>query len=262
MRPDESGLPRQAESVATWGPEEEFRLAGRIQSVLLTGVPTVPAPVQVAAVNRPARLVGGDFYDVVTTPTGTVRVFVGDVMGKGFGAAMLMCMARTAARMASGHAASPAVLLEQVNAALYPDLRRLHAFLTLCCVECDPGLGTLTCAVAGHPPPLVCPHAGGTVGPVAVRGPLIGVFPALRVKEHTVPLARGDTVLVHTDGLLGPRGRWGSRFQAQDLGTLLGHLRHLQLEQLQEQLLTVLGLGELGSSARDDLTLALLRMSP
>lgn len=262
MRPDESSFSRRAEPVTSWGPEEEFNLAGRIQSVLLTGVPPVPGPVQVAAINRPARLVGGDFYDVAATPAGTVRVFVGDVMGKGFGAAMVMCMARTAARMASAEAASPAVLLEQVNAALYPDLRRLHAFLTLCCVECDPGLGTLTCAVAGHPPPLVCRHASGTVRPVAVRGPLIGVFPELRVEECTVPLERGDTVLVHTDGLLGPRGRLGSSFQAQDLGTLLGRLHHLKLAQLQEQLLTVLGLEELGAPARDDLTLTLLRIDP
>ncbi len=177
------------------------------ESLLPPALPEIPG-LDLAAAYRPVGQgieVGGDFYDV----TGTARedewaVVIGDVCGKGAPAAALTALARHTIRAAALRARRPAVILRQLNevmlrhaterpflTAVYASLRRLD----------DDALPyRLTLAVGGHPLPLLL-RAGGTVDAVGQPGSLIGILEDAEFTDEVVPLARGDVLLLFTDGL-------------------------------------------------------------
>ena len=184
--------------------ERERSIAAELQRALLPErLPEVDGA-SVAVRYRPggtAAAVGGDWYDVVRLPQGTVGVVVGDVTGHGVQAAALMGQLRNAMRAYATEGHPPAAVAARVNRLLaesWPD-----QLATCCYLELDPAEGTATVVRAGHPPPVVVGPEGATRLAAEVDAGLpLGVDPDASYGETTLLLGPGDTVVLYTDGLV------------------------------------------------------------
>jgi serine phosphatase RsbU (regulator of sigma subunit) len=183
--------------------EAELARAALVQAELLPrGVPPLPG-FDLAARCVPAREVGGDFYDWQQTAPNTLTFTVGDVMGKGMPAALLMATVRAALR-AVARQSPPAETIHEAAAALEVDLERSGSFVTLFHGRLDATTGRLDYVDAGHGHVLLR-RADGTVTPLPARGLPVGVLPDHVYRQASVSLSSGDILVVYSDGLLDAR---------------------------------------------------------
>jgi serine phosphatase RsbU (regulator of sigma subunit)/anti-sigma regulatory factor (Ser/Thr protein kinase) len=186
--------------------EREHTVSTALQRSLLPGdLPAVPGT-RTAVRYQPAGWgleAGGDWYDAVEQPSGTVAFAVGDVVGRGVPAAAMMGQLRHALRayLAEGH--DPAAALSRLDALV--DRSGPGTLATVACVAYDPRTGELAYASAGHPPPLLVPPDGP---PRFLDHPLglpIGVIPDASFDQRRATLAPGSVLLLFTDGLVEDR---------------------------------------------------------
>ena len=191
---------------------EQAHLARVLQNSLLP--PELPAVggVTLAGGYRAAGdslRIGGDFYDVFRTAEGAMFA-LGDVCGKGVGAAVLTGRVRQSLQTLRLVEQRPLELMRLLNRALFdaPDAARSAQFTTLLlgtlARQVDGGL-VVRVAGGGHPSPLIV-RADGTVDQVKVGGMPIGALTAARFLEADVRLAPGDLLLAYTDGVTEARG--------------------------------------------------------
>ncbi|MEU7154786.1 PAS domain S-box protein [Streptomyces sp. NPDC045456] len=144
------------------------------------------------------RGVGGDWYDLIDLGAGRTGIIIGDVMGRGLEAAVVMGQLRSAARALALHGAKPRELM----ATLDTFTRGLpEQFVTCLYAEADPGKGEVTVCSAGHLPALrVAPD--GAVEPLEVpTGVPLGVG-GVAHQHVSLPLQAGTTLALYTDGLV------------------------------------------------------------
>lgn len=175
------------------------------RELLPAGLPVVPGA-QIAASYLPAvadSAAGGDWFDAVTRPDGTVALVVGDVVGHGVTAAGVMGQLRAVLRDRLDTGDHP------VDAFAAADrlARRLPAAYatTVCLALLDPADGSLTYCTAGHPPPLVVTAAGESRYLPGTGGTPLGTGALFPVRTAT--LAEGDVLVLYTDGILERPGR-------------------------------------------------------
>ncbi|WP_229403145.1 PP2C family protein-serine/threonine phosphatase [Micromonospora okii] len=194
---------------------EQAHLARVLQhSLLPPELPEIPG-VALAGGYRAAGdslRIGGDFYDVLPTPGGALFA-LGDVCGRGVGAAVLTNRVRQSLQTLRMVERRPTELLSLLDRALLdaPDAARRSQFTTLLLGTLAPGPdGGLLVRVAGggHPSPLVV-RADGRVAPLRVGGTPVGALAAPRFAEVEVHLAPGELLLAYTDGVTGARGGAG-----------------------------------------------------
>ena len=183
--------------------EEELHRAAQLQADLLPReAPAVPG-FELAARCLPAHLAGGDFFDWHEPVTGEVTFTLGDVMGKGLPAALLMATVR-AALEGVARRSPPAEAVEAVAAATERDLERAGAFVTLFHARANTTTRCVEYADAGHGHDFVR-RASGEVEGLPVRGLPLGVLPEQTYLGGTVQLAPGDALVVYSDGLVDAR---------------------------------------------------------
>jgi serine phosphatase RsbU (regulator of sigma subunit)/PAS domain-containing protein len=153
----------------------------------------------------PTVEVGGDFYDVFERPNGSFGLVVGDVCGKGAEAAAIMGVARQTVLAAGVLETRPSAMLAVLNEALLRDQTDL--FCTACDIRGIPDAegAKLTICLAGHPAPFHL-RADGTVQRIGRHGTALGLFPDPRLIDSKLRLARGEAVVLFTDGLVERRG--------------------------------------------------------
>ena len=179
--------------------EQELEVARLIQQNFLPReLPELPGW-HVAAYYRPAREVGGDFYDVIPLRDGQVGFVVGDVTDKGVPAALVMAATRSVLRASAQRLVDPGVVLERVNEHLCPDMPA-KMFVTCLYGVLEPASGRLRFANAGHDLPYV-KTADGVVE-LRARGMPLGLMPGMAYEEKEAVLAPGDSVLLHSDGIV------------------------------------------------------------
>ncbi|MFE0738820.1 SpoIIE family protein phosphatase [Streptomyces sp. NPDC058855] len=157
---------------------------------------------QVAVRYRPAEkehLVGGDWYDTLTLPSGEVLLCVGDVAGHGIDAATGMVALRNALRGLAATGAGPAQLLTWLNSITHQLTENLTA--TAACGLYDPATRRLRWARAGHLPPVLLREGRATTLP-QLGGILLGVLEQAEYDEDEVHLQPGDVLVMYTDGLI------------------------------------------------------------
>ena len=147
--------------------------------------------------------VGGDWYDAVRRADGIVHLSVGDVIGKGIGAAMLMGRHRNAFRAYAYECASPAEIVRRMIRHVDSD----EMIITVACVSFDPYTRELTYACAGHLPPLLIDNDLHEVIRLdRASSPPLGVAEPQDIIEQRVPIAGPTTLVMYTDGLIERRG--------------------------------------------------------
>jgi anti-sigma regulatory factor (Ser/Thr protein kinase) len=179
--------------------EQELEVARLIQQNFLPKqLPDLPGW-EVAALYRPAREVGGDFYDVIPLPDGQVGFVVGDVTDKGVPAALVMAATRSVLRASAQRLVAPHAVLERVNDHLCPDMPA-KMFVTCLYGVLEPASGRFRFANAGHDLPYVKTAAGSEE--LRARGMPLGLMPGMAYEEQETVLAAGESLLLHSDGIV------------------------------------------------------------
>jgi serine phosphatase RsbU (regulator of sigma subunit)/anti-sigma regulatory factor (Ser/Thr protein kinase) len=178
--------------------EQELRVAQLIQKNFLPKeLPRLPGW-QVSAHYRPARAVGGDFYDFIELENGRLGLVIGDVTDKGVPAALVMAATRGVLRAWAQRIASPSEVLQGVNDLLTPDIPQ-NMFVTCLYGVLDPATGKLRFANAGHNLPYV--HTAEGAVELRATGMPLGLLPGMTYEESEATLKPGETVLLYSDGL-------------------------------------------------------------
>ncbi|GAA0926647.1 GAF domain-containing SpoIIE family protein phosphatase [Pseudonocardia zijingensis] len=175
------------------------------RSLLPAGLPTVPG-MEFAARYVPGGggEVGGDWYDVFEVPSGSIFVVVGDVAGRGIGAAVSMGRLRTALRAFALQTDDPSDLLDRLD----EHVRHFEpgVMATVLCAVVSPRRDEVVMSCAGHPPPVtVAPDRPAELVDLPPDLP-VGVGPARRRRTTKLALAPGQGLLLYTDGLVERRG--------------------------------------------------------
>ena len=179
--------------------DQELRVATVIQQTLLPDeVPSLPGW-EVARYYRPAREVGGDFYDFLELPGGRLGFVIGDVTDKGVPAALVMATTRAILRAAAERLISPGEVLERVNGVLHPDIPP-RMFVTCLYAVLEPDTGRLTYANAGHDLPYRRRKDG--LDELRATGMPLGLMPGMSYEEKETTLLPGESVLLYSDGLV------------------------------------------------------------
>jgi serine phosphatase RsbU (regulator of sigma subunit) len=180
--------------------EAELSRAARIQAELLpTRVPTLPG-FELVARCIPAREVGGDFYDWQLATPNLLNLTMGDVMGKGMPAALLMTTVRATMR-AVARPISPAATIHATAAAIEGDLMHAGSFVTLFHAQLDIVRRRFSYVDAGHGHVFVR-RANGTATALTQRGMPIGIMASQTYDEGTIDLQPGDALVLYSDGLV------------------------------------------------------------
>ncbi len=195
-------LEREARSTAM---REQVRLAGEVQRRMLPSrLPDAP-PLSFGAICQSSYDVGGDFYDLFHRD-GQIGMVVGDVVGKGVAAALLMANLLGALRAFTDRDETPADVLAATNRALCRDSLQSE-FATVFLGFVDPASGRLLYCNGGHEPPLVVrvpEHRAPTradVDELDVGGMVVGVDPSQRYQTGVCDLGPGDVMLAFSDGV-------------------------------------------------------------
>jgi predicted ester cyclase len=180
--------------------EQELRVAQRIQHALLPRDLPELQGWEIAHDYRPAREVGGDFYDFLTLPDGRVGLIIGDVSGKGVPAALVMANTQSVLRTITRRGNFvPGRVLAEANEVLFTYLPP-NMFATCFFAVLDPAEGRLRYSNAGHSLPC-CWHEG-IATELRARGVPLGLMPMMDYEEKEMLLTPGDGVLLYSDGLI------------------------------------------------------------
>lgn len=225
--------------------EADLARAARLQADLLPhGSPTNTA-FDFAARCLPAQAIGGDFFDWHEPMPGVLTVTLGDIMGKGLSAALLMATVRAAFEAVSDQS-TPAGVLQAVAHATQRDLERAEAFVTLFHARIDRSF-RVTYADAGHGYVFVR-RATGEVEALAARGLPLGIFTHQTFPEGAVELAPNDALVIYSDGLADI---------CPDLAVLAAQLKGASSAAgIMDRLITI---ATSGPPLPDDLTIVVLR---
>ncbi len=230
---------------------EELARAAAVQADLLP-IENPPLPgFEIGARCLPASAVGGDFYDWQQLPGGILSLTVGDVMGKGMSAALLMATVRAVIRaMVSQH--GPADAVQHTATSLDSDLARSGSFVTLFHAQLNTATGELRYVDAGHGQVLLR-RADGDIAPLKPWGLPLGVLSTERYNEGVVTIGPGDQLVIYSDGLSEARPEL-----FRDRDTVAAHLTSDDTASETAQKLVDLATAA-GGQLPDDLTVVVVR---
>ena len=238
--------------------EQELRVARTIQQASLPKEVPQLEGWQIYPLYRPAREVGGDFYDFFELKDGRLGIVVGDATGKGVPAALVMASARSMLRAVAQASDSPGDALRRVNDPLATDIPP-NMFVTCFYAILDPNSGSLTYANAGHDLPYL--HRNSAAEELRATGMPLGLMPEMGYEERQTILNSGEAALLYSDGLVEAHDPEGEMFGFPRLRALVaehGTERSLG-DFLMKELYSFVGEG--WKQEEDDITLLTLRRS-
>lgn len=189
--------------------EQELHVAQLIQQQFLPDELPELGGWHLSAFYRPARTVGGDFYDIIELADGRVMVVTGDVTDKGVPAALVMASTYALLRSTADVETSPGEVLRRVNELLIPQIP-MNMFVTCLVLVIDLQTGSTHFANAGHNLPYL--RRGGRVTQLEARGMPLGLMSGSVYDEHETVIEPGDIVLLYSDGITEQHDRSGDMF--------------------------------------------------
>jgi phosphoserine phosphatase RsbU/P len=207
----------------------------------------------------PAREVGGDYYDFLELPNDKLGIAIGDVSGKGVGAALMMACLEASLRALASVVRDPAELIARVND-LVCQASAANRYATLFYAEYDPVTRCLTYVNAGHSPPVVLRNGGSACEVLRLEtgGPVMGLFPQ-RYQKGVLFYEPGDLVVLFTDGVSESMNlrdeEWGEERLIEFAKTCHG----LPALHAMRRILAAAQAFAVGAPQHDDMTLVVLR---
>jgi serine phosphatase RsbU (regulator of sigma subunit) len=237
---------------------EGLALARDIQIGLLPERPPWNGDIlDVYACSLPAYEVGGDFYTYLSLPGGRMAIAIGDISGKGVGAALLMALTSSAVESQGREFESPSQVLESLNKLLLPRLKSNHMNTALLFAIVDPREGVMRIANAGMIAPMLISSEGCEF--IEVGGLPIGSFAGAKYVEQTVPLRHGDMLLFLSDGVVEAHNQKGEMFGFERLEAVMSKMSKQNVHQLVDELLHEVQTFMGDAEQHDDITLVAMR---
>jgi len=204
---------------------KELGIARDIQESLFPrALPQVPSW-DFAAACRPAREVGGDYYDLFDAGDGRVVLALGDVAGKGLGPALVMASVRSMIRSRLRSGTPDLVkLFEEINADLCESTPG-NIFITLFVAVLDTTSGTLRYSNGGHPPPLLLAADPERCERLETGGPIVGLLPGIGFEEGRSQIEPGGSFVLYSDGLSEALDEGGAMYEDERVGLEVAELR-------------------------------------
>jgi phosphoserine phosphatase RsbU/P len=219
--------------------EREVEEAREIQQGLLPQeIPQLPG-YQIAGAWQPARIVGGDYYDVLPFDGDAVALCIADVAGKGMPAAMLMSNFQAGVRGFASPSMSPDTLCEKLNALITRNIAA-DRFITFFYAHLDGPSRRLSYANAGHNAPIVL-HRDGSHHRLDAGGGVLGIFKKQSFISQTIELAPGDRLVLFTDGVTEAHDADNIEFGDSRLLSLLEQFRDVNSQEMQARIFSTVG---------------------
>jgi sigma-B regulation protein RsbU (phosphoserine phosphatase) len=235
--------------------EREIAEAKAIQEKLLPReIPQMPG-YEIASAWQSARLVGGDYFDILPLGEKTLGMCIADVAGKGMPAALLMSNLQAAVRGLSSLSIAPHLLCNRLNSIVYQNTES-DRFITFFYAQLEGSTGRLAYVNAGHNAPFVV-RLDGSHERLREGGPVLGVFDKRNYEMGSAALVPGDRVILFTDGVTEACSAEGEEFGEARLLHLLRDHRALSAQELQAKILAVVA-EFTGGRWQDDATLLVL----
>ncbi len=235
---------------------DELRIGRTVQKALLPEDNPTIAGWSVWLFTRPANDVGGDLVDYINLDGNRLGLALGDVAGKGLGAALLMSKLQSTLRAVAPDYKSLSELGERINLIFCRDSLP-NKFATLVYLELTQNSGKVRLLNAGHLPPLLL--RGGNVEELSHGAPALGLIKTAKFEEQEVDLGPGDLLVAYSDGVTEARNVRDEFYGDQRLKALIGKSAGISPDRVGEKILADVEsfVGEAPPS--DDLSLVLIK---
>jgi phosphoserine phosphatase RsbU/P len=250
-----AGRVRRREQQLKATQDRELAAAEEIQQSLLPRRMPLIEGAELSVAWRPAGIVSGDYFDVIRFDVGRTALCVGDVMGKGMPAALVMSNLQALVKAFATAATPPQRLCEQINRAVCGNLPE-GRYITFFYGMFETASRRFVYANAGHNPPLLVRRDGRTRR-LSEGGIVLGLFPENGYEQGEVKLRAGDRLLCFTDGVTEAANDAGELFGEERLLRLLVEHRRQSASELRETILGAVA-DFSGGSFQDDVTLMAL----
>ena len=238
--------------------EQELQRAREIQQSLLPKeIPQLPG-IAVATAWRPARAVGGDYFDVLRLDGNRLAICIADVSGKGVAAALLMANVQASLRASVRDLDSPARVCGIMNGMLCESIAA-NKFVTFFCGVFDGNSRAFRYCNAGHSYPILV--SDGAAHTLDQGGAVLGVFPSWIYQDCSVDLKSGDRLLLFTDGITEAEDSQGEEFGVERVAAFGKAHALSSAAELNDQLLEEVS-DFCGAQFQDDATLVVLAVNP
>ena len=239
--------------------ENELEMSQIVQRGLLpTKIPFVEG-MNIAALSRPAQIVGGDYFDFLDFKDGTHGFVMADVSGHGVSAGMLMSSLQTAFHTLVPDADSPLPVLERINR-LYIHNIHFTTFVTIFLGKYNPQTRIMSYANAGHNSAYL--YRPSTDEEIWLRptGPAIGLVERFSINREDVQLEPGDIFMLYTDGITEAADSHGALWGEDRLAEIIRQNADASSEQLIQMIMSALKEHSNGSPLADDVTLVISKL--
>ena len=235
----------------------EIEIAREVQQRLFPQrLPEVPS-LEYAGHCRPARGVGGDYYDFLALASGRLGLAIADVSGKGIPAALLMASLQASVRGQSQAGGNVAELMAQVNRLVY-DASPDNRYATFFYAQFDSSTRRLVYANGGHNAPIVL--RGDAVLRLETGGPVVGLFRPSCYEQEEIQLFPGDMLVLYTDGISEAENPGEEEWGEQALIETATRYRGLPPSEIITRILEAADAFAAGAPQHDDMTLVVAKV--
>jgi serine phosphatase RsbU (regulator of sigma subunit) len=255
--------------------QRDLQVAREFQEALMPrAYPQIPPPnasdpfrLTFHHIYKPASTVGGDFFDLLKLSDHRAGILIADVMGHGARSALVTAILRTLVQDLAKQTDDPAKLLAMINQRFYSVIEHAGYFIFVSAfyMIIDTERGVATYASAGHPPPLLADRTRRTVRPLIHRlqdNPALGVFPDSHYTSFASFIAKDDTFLFYTDGIVEARNAEGDEFGLERLCQVLASNIDADVKCVTKAVIDAVNEFTRSSSLTDDLCLVGVTASP
>jgi len=209
---------------------------------------------------RPARSIGGDYYDLIPFADGQFALTLGDVAGKGIPAAVMMASIQTLLRsLLKQGVGDLAAVLSSLNSTLF-ETSTPERYSTLLCGVISADRKSFSYVNAGHIPPLLI-HADGRLERLPDGNCPVALLPSMVYSQSTAALEPGDTLIIISDGIVEARNHDGDFWEEDEIDRVLLANREASVLKLPELLCAAADNFASGAEQYDDMTVVAVRIS-
>ncbi len=240
--------------------EDELSMARKVQEGLLPRTMPETPGLEVAGRSLSCLEVAGDYFDVINLDENRTVLAIGDVSGKGAGAALLMSNLQASIRTAVRIGSNLQEIIGQINDLIFANTQA-NQFITFFAGIYDRSSSTFRYVNAGHNPPLLARADGGMLD-LKRGGLILGAVAEMKYEQESVKLEPGDVIFLYTDGLSEAENPLGEMFDEERVKELVLRNFDLPVNELLDRVGEEVDSFTDGAPSKDDLTLLVARVKP